>query len=85
MFCLQWVILSPHIQVFVLRVTVVRIYCTHETWAAFLQMWSGLWDTIEKVTGKFVHIRFIDGTGLHTILVDGYKPQVDACGDDCLN
>ena len=62
-----------------------RIYCTHETQAAFLQMWSGLWDTVEKVTRKFVHFRFIDWTGICAILVDGCKPQVDACGDDLLN
>lgn len=48
-------------------------------------MWSGLWDSVEKVTGKVVRFRFIDGTGLCAILVDGCKPQVDACGDDLLN
>ncbi|EDR10659.1 uncharacterized protein LACBIDRAFT_325471 [Laccaria bicolor S238N-H82] len=64
--------MSLHIRVFALGVTVAHIYCTHETWAAFLKMWSGLWDTIEKVTGKFVHFRFIDGTGLQAILVDGW-------------
>jgi hypothetical protein len=41
-----------------------------------------LWDTIERVTGQPVKFKFIHGTGLCAILVDGCKPQVDACGDD---
>lgn len=45
-------------------------------------MWAGLWDTIERITGKRVKFKFMDGTGLKAILVDGCKPQVDACGDD---
>ena len=47
-------------------------------------MWGGLWDTIERVTGNHVKFKFMDGTGLKAILVDGCKPQVDACGDDLL-
>jgi hypothetical protein len=47
-------------------------------------MWSGLWDTICRVTGQPVKFKFIHGTGLRAILVDGCKPQVDACGDDLL-
>jgi hypothetical protein len=45
-------------------------------------MWTGLWDTIERVTGNHVKFKFMDGTGLKAILVDGCKPQVDACGND---
>jgi hypothetical protein len=47
-------------------------------------MWSGLWDTFEKVTKKAVQFYFIHGTGLKAILIDGCKPQVDACGDDLI-
>ncbi|EDR04794.1 uncharacterized protein LACBIDRAFT_330283 [Laccaria bicolor S238N-H82] len=65
-----------------MRVTVARIYCTHETREAFRSMWTGLWDTVEMVTKKKVEFKFIDGRGLSAILVDGCKPQVNACGDD---
>ena len=45
-------------------------------------MWAGLWDTVEKVTQQKVEFKFIDGKGISAILVDGCKPQVNACGDD---
>lgn len=45
-------------------------------------MWTRLWDTIERVTGKPVKFKFLHGTGLKAILVDGCKPQVDACSND---
>lgn len=45
-------------------------------------MWTGLWDTVEMVTKQKVEFKFIDGRGLSAILVDGCKPQVNACGDD---
>jgi hypothetical protein len=45
-------------------------------------MWTGLWDMIEQVTGNRVKFKFMDGTGLKAILVEGCKPQVDACGHD---
>jgi hypothetical protein len=48
-------------------------------------MWAGLWDTIARVTGKPVKFKFIHGTGLRAILVDGNKPQIDACGDDLVH
>ena len=45
-------------------------------------MWRGLWDTIEKVTQQKVEFKFIDGKGISAILIDGCKPQVNACGND---
>jgi hypothetical protein len=65
-------------------VTVAHIYSTHETREAFRQMWKALWDTVERVTKEKVKFKFLDGTGLKAILVDGNKPQVDACRDDLL-
>lgn len=62
--------------------TIARLYCTHETREAFRRMWTGLWDTFEQVTGKKVLFKFIDGSGLRALVVDGCKPQVEACGDD---
>ena len=49
---------------------------------AFARMWSALWDTAERVTGKKVKFKPFDGTGIRAILVDGNKPQIDGCGDD---
>lgn len=45
-------------------------------------MWTALWDTFARVTKKEVKFHFLHGTGLRAILVDGNKPQVEACGDD---
>lgn len=45
-------------------------------------MWTGLWDTVEMVTKQKVEFKFIDSRGLSAILVNGCKPQVNACGDD---
>ncbi|PPQ70451.1 hypothetical protein CVT24_013272 [Panaeolus cyanescens] len=67
-----------------MRVTVARIYCNRETRKAFEKMWTGFWSTVEQVTGKPVKMKFIDGSGLRAIVVDGCKPQVDACGDALL-
>ncbi|KAF9472149.1 hypothetical protein BDN70DRAFT_938396 [Pholiota conissans] len=67
-----------------LRLTVARIYCNRETRKAFNLMWCGFWDTLERVTGRPIQFKFMDGKGLSTILVDGCKPQVDACGDSLL-
>lgn len=63
------------------RLTVARIYCTRETRSAFEKMWTGFWDTVEAVTGKPVLFKFLNGSGLLVIGVDGCKPQVDGCGD----
>jgi hypothetical protein len=63
-------------------VTVARVYCTHETREAFQRMFTALWDTTGRVTGKPVKFKFIHGAGLRAILVDGCKPQIDGCGDD---
>ncbi|KAF8186408.1 hypothetical protein BJ912DRAFT_819653, partial [Pholiota molesta] len=67
-----------------IRLTIARIYCNRETRKAFNLMWSGFWDTVERVTGRPIQFKFMDGKGLSTILVDGCKPQVDACGDSLL-
>ncbi|KAL1717154.1 hypothetical protein EV715DRAFT_292556 [Schizophyllum commune] len=40
------------------RVTVARIYCTHETREAFAKMWKCLWDTAERLTGERVKFHF---------------------------
>lgn len=61
--------------------TVARIYCNKETRTAFEQMWTSFWATVERVTDRPLEFKFIDGTGLQAILVDGCKPQVDGCGD----
>lgn len=45
-------------------------------------MWTALWDTIERVTGKPVQFKFIHGSGIRAIVMDGCKAQVEACGDD---
>ena len=58
-----------------------RIYCNKETRKAFENMWTGFWSTIERVTAKPLAFKFIDGHGIRALLVDGCKPQVDACGD----
>ncbi|KAF9563822.1 hypothetical protein CPC08DRAFT_721395 [Agrocybe pediades] len=63
------------------RVTVARIYCTHETRESFEKLWTCFWDTVETVTGKPVQFKFLDGTGLAAIIVDGCKPQANALGD----
>jgi hypothetical protein len=47
-------------------------------------MWSGFWDTIERITSKRVQFKFLDGVGQTAILVDGCKPQATACGDALL-
>ena len=64
--------------------TIARIYCTRKTRDAFCRMWSGLWNTIEKVTGQPVLFKFLHSSGLRAILVDDCKPQIDACSDDLL-
>ncbi|KAJ3491080.1 hypothetical protein NLJ89_g11374 [Agrocybe chaxingu] len=64
-----------------MRLTVARIYSNHETRSAFSRMWTGFWDTVERVTGKPFLFKFMDGCGTRAILVDGCKPQVDGCGD----
>jgi hypothetical protein len=65
-----------------LGVTVARIYCTRETRLAFATMFRELWKLIEKVTGKPMRFKFLHGSGLKAILVDGDKRQVEGCGDD---
>ncbi|KDQ61129.1 hypothetical protein JAAARDRAFT_191240 [Jaapia argillacea MUCL 33604] len=67
-----------------MRLTIARLYCTRETHDAYLRMWSSLWDTIGKVTGNAVKFKFIHGSGLRAILVDGNKRQIEACGEDLL-
>ncbi|KAF9032434.1 hypothetical protein BJ165DRAFT_1568600 [Panaeolus papilionaceus] len=67
-----------------MRLTVARIYSTRETRKAFEQMWAGFWSTVERVTGQPLKMKFIDGTGLRAILVDGCKVQVEGCGDALL-
>ncbi|PPR05947.1 hypothetical protein CVT24_004653 [Panaeolus cyanescens] len=64
-----------------MRITVARLYCNKETRKAFEQMWTTFWRTVERVTKQPLKMKFIDGCGLRAILVDGCKPQVDACGD----
>ncbi|TFY62625.1 hypothetical protein EVJ58_g3736, partial [Rhodofomes roseus] len=66
-------------------VTYARIYCTHETEDAFHQMWTGLWNTIERITGKPVKFKFLHGEGLRAIVVDGSKPQAIGCGLDLIS
>ncbi|KII84398.1 hypothetical protein PLICRDRAFT_179640 [Plicaturopsis crispa FD-325 SS-3] len=68
-----------------MRLTIARIYCQNETRDAYRRMWSGLWNTIGAVTGEEVKFKFMHGTGLRAILVDGNKPQAEACGDDLLS
>ncbi|KAJ7187531.1 hypothetical protein B0H12DRAFT_1040311, partial [Mycena haematopus] len=62
------------------RITMGRIYSQHETYDMFLKMWPGLFETIASVTNKEVMFKFIDGEGLHAILLDGNKPQANALG-----
>ncbi|KAF9552496.1 hypothetical protein CPC08DRAFT_728578 [Agrocybe pediades] len=64
-----------------MRVTVARVYCTQETREAFEKLWTSFWDIVEKVTGKPVQFKFMDGAGLAAIIVDGCKPQANALGD----
>ncbi|KAH9928873.1 uncharacterized protein B0H18DRAFT_1117695 [Fomitopsis serialis] len=64
-----------------MRVTYARIYCTEETREAFDLMWTALWKTVKDVTGKAVKFKFMHGCGLLGIVVDGCKPQAEACGD----
>ena len=63
-------------------ITIARIYCTHETREAYEMVWSGLWDTIARVTGQPMRFHFLHGQGLRGIVVDGCKAQVQGCGDD---
>ena len=44
-------------------------------------MWTALWKAIKEVTGKPVQFKFMHGSGLLGIVVDGCKPQAEACGD----
>lgn len=57
---------------------------TRETREAFHMVWKSLWDEAERVTGRPVKFKFLHGSGISTILVDGSKPQINACGDDLL-
>ncbi|KAF4566597.1 hypothetical protein EYR36_012028 [Pleurotus pulmonarius] len=65
-----------------MRVCVARIYMTRETRVAFRLVWGALWDTVAKVTGETVKFKFMHGSGISTILVDGSKPQINGAGDD---
>ncbi|KAJ7850344.1 hypothetical protein B0H13DRAFT_1905751 [Mycena leptocephala] len=67
------------------RVTIARIYSKHETEEVFGRMWTGLWDTIHRVTGVEVKFKFIHGESLRAVLVDGNKPQANAFGADLVN
>ncbi|KAF9004431.1 hypothetical protein BDZ89DRAFT_1238367 [Hymenopellis radicata] len=64
------------------RTTVARIYMTRETREAFKLAWSLLWNTTRRLTGRPVMFKALHGTGIHTLMVDGSKPQTNGCGDD---
>ncbi|KAF8173596.1 hypothetical protein K438DRAFT_1610611 [Mycena galopus ATCC 62051] len=61
-------------------ITIGRIYTQHETYEVFMKMWPGLFETIADITKTEVKFKFIDGEGLHVILVDGNKPQANSLG-----
>lgn len=61
-------------------ITIARIYSQHETNEVFMKMWPGLFETIADITKTEVKFKFIDGEGLHAILVDGNKPQANSLG-----
>ncbi|EIM79030.1 uncharacterized protein STEHIDRAFT_116833, partial [Stereum hirsutum FP-91666 SS1] len=67
-----------------MRLTIARVYCEHETRQAFRQMWLSLWDAIEQATLQPVRFKFMHGSGLLAIVVDGDRAQVDGCGDALL-
>ncbi|KAI0041712.1 hypothetical protein FA95DRAFT_1640147, partial [Auriscalpium vulgare] len=67
-----------------MRLTLARVYCENETRDAFREMWLALWRTIENVSGKPVRFKFIHGSGLRAILVDGCKAQIQGLGDALL-
>lgn len=45
-------------------------------------MFESLWNQIERVTGKKVKFKFLDGEGLCAIVMDGCKPQIEGLGRD---
>ncbi|KAF7800308.1 hypothetical protein EIP86_011557 [Pleurotus ostreatoroseus] len=64
-----------------MRLTVARIYSNSETRETYRQLWSGLWDLVENVTGRKIQFKFMHGSGIRAIVVDGNKAQVQGCGD----
>ncbi|KAJ3498258.1 hypothetical protein NMY22_g19617 [Coprinellus aureogranulatus] len=67
-----------------MRITFARIFCTRETTNAFKRMWGELWNTIESITERPVRFKFMDGSGLKAILVDGCKAQVSGLGSELI-
>ncbi|KAJ2919368.1 hypothetical protein MD484_g1015, partial [Candolleomyces efflorescens] len=67
------------------RLTIARLYTTRETRHAFALMFKKLWETIATVTGKPVRFKFLDGSGLKAIILDGDKNQVAGCGDELVS
>ncbi len=65
--------------------TVARIYSNSETRETYKKMWSGLWDLIEQITGEQIKFKFMHGSGIRAIVVDGSKPQIQGCGDSLLS
>ncbi|KAJ7586636.1 hypothetical protein C8J56DRAFT_1085151 [Mycena floridula] len=64
-----------------MRETLARVFMSRETRKSFYLAFSGLWKTVKTLTGREVQFKFMHGTGLKSILVDGSKPQVNGCGD----
>lgn len=65
--------------------TIARVYSNSETRETYRQIWSGLWDLVERTTGEIVKFKFLHGTGIRAIVVDGSKPQIQGCGDSLLS
>ncbi|KAK7682460.1 hypothetical protein QCA50_014260 [Cerrena zonata] len=63
-------------------ITIARIYCNRETTEAFEKIFESLWNQIEHLTGRMVKFKFIHGSGLRVIVMDGCKPQVEGLGSD---
>ena len=57
------------------------MYSNSETRNTYRQIWSGLWELVEEVTGEPIKFQFIHGSGIRGIVVDGSKPQIQGCGD----
>lgn len=47
-------------------------------------MWKGLWDAIEHATTRPVKFKFMHGSGLLSVVLDGDKAQVLGLGDALL-
>lgn len=65
-----------------LGLTIARTYCNRETTEAFEAMFGSLWSQIERATSKPVQFKFLHGTGLRAIIMDGCKAQVEGLGRD---